>query len=117
MNQIAVKATLSDYPWMPRRAKSTYVPPKDTGTISLSQALLGTERVPDARQLNFLGKAKNIGDQKIFYAGDLSLLKCPCVSIVGSREVSDSGGCRHRMVSAQTFGRWNRSGFRFGLRR
>jgi DNA processing protein len=85
MNQIAVKATLSDYPWMPRRAKSTYVPPKDTGTISLSQALLGTERVPDARQLNFLGKAKNIGDQKIFYAGDLSLLKCPCPSLARGR--------------------------------
>jgi DNA processing protein len=91
MNQIAVKAALSDDPWMPRRSKSTYVKPKNTDTVSLSNALQGTERLPDTKQLNFLGNAKSIGDQRIFYAGDLSLLKRPCVSIVGTRDVSNAG--------------------------
>jgi DNA processing protein len=91
MNQIAVKAALSDDPWMPRRVKSSYVPPKDPGTVSLSQALQETGRLPDSKQLNFLGSAKSIGDQPIFYAGDISLLKRPCVSIVGTREVSENG--------------------------
>jgi DNA processing protein len=91
MNQIAVRAALSDDACMPRRAKSSYVPPKVSGTVSLSQALQGTERLQDAKQIDFIGSAKSVGDQRLFYAGDLSLLKRPCVSIVGTREVSDSG--------------------------
>jgi DNA processing protein len=91
MNQIAVKDALSDDAWMPPRAKSSYVPPKNSGTVSLSQALQGTERLQESKQIDFIGNAKSVGDQRLYYAGDLALLKQPCVSIVGTREVSDSG--------------------------
>ena len=57
----------------------------------LSTALRGTDRIPDDKQLKLIGDPKDPGDQRIYYAGDLSLLKCPCVSIVGTRQVSDSG--------------------------
>ncbi len=73
-----------------RQAPSGYVAPKNAGAILLSEALRGTPRFPDAKQLNFLGDAKNRG-LRIFYAGDLSLLQRPCVSIVGTRQVSDAG--------------------------
>ncbi len=76
---------------MPRRAKLGYVPPKDPGTITLSDALRGTKRLPENKQLGFLDGAKSNGDARIYYAGDLSLLKRPCVSIVGTRQVTDNG--------------------------
>lgn len=91
MTNLAVKAALSDDDWMPRRAKSEYTAPKSPGRVRLSEALSGTNRLPDAKQLDYLGGAKGPGDASIFYAGDLSLLKRPCVSIVGTREVSDTG--------------------------
>ena len=95
MTNIATKTALADDPWMsrtqPRVTKSSYVPPKDSGSMMLSEALRGTGRVPDAKQLNFLGNAKSPGNARIFYAGDTSLLKRSCVSIVGTRDVSDAG--------------------------
>jgi|SRR5579862_564628 len=76
---------------MPRRAKSKYVPPKNPSTASLADALRGTERLPENKQLGFLDGAKEDGEARLYYAGDLSLLARPCVSIVGTRKVSDAG--------------------------
>lgn len=91
MSNVAAKATLSEYEWMPRKRAESYAPPQHPSTIKLSEALRGTGRLPDDKQLDLLSAAKNPGDTHIFYAGDLSLLKLPCVSIVGTREVSDAG--------------------------
>jgi DNA processing protein len=76
---------------MPRRAKSNYTPPKDRGSIMLSEALRGTGRIEESKQLTLLDAAKKNGDLRLYYAGDLSLLSRPCVSIVGTRDVSDVG--------------------------
>jgi DNA processing protein len=83
-------ATIDDLP-MPRRAKSNYVPPTQFGTVTLADALRGTDRIPENKQLAFLDGAKGNGESSIYYAGDLSLLTRPCVSIVGTRDVSESG--------------------------
>lgn len=74
-----------------RRAKSGYVPPKHSDAVMLSEALRGTGRFADAKQPDFLDESKAQDDLRIYYAGDLSLLKRPCVSIVGTRDVSDAG--------------------------
>ena len=37
----------------------------------------------------------------VYYAGDLSLLKAPAVSIVGTREVSPEGALRARRLSRE----------------
>jgi DNA processing protein len=79
-----------DHP-MSRRVKTHYAPPGNPASIMLSEALRGTGRIDDDRQLDFLGDPKRNGDVRIYYAGNLSLLKRPCVSIVGTREVSDAG--------------------------
>lgn len=91
MPDIAVKAALLDDDWMPRKRASSYVPPPHSGTVMLSEALRGTKRFPVTKQLNMLDGAKENADTKIFYAGDLTLLKNNCISIVGTREVSDAG--------------------------
>src|SRR5690242_8405421 len=93
---IAGKATLADDRLMStaraRRSSPTgYVAPENAGAALLSEALRGTPRFPDDKQPSFLSDDKNRGDLRIFYAGDLSLLQRPCVSIVGTREVSKSG--------------------------
>jgi len=61
----------------------------------LSEALRDTGRMPSSKQLHFLGHGeKGRGDIPLFFPGDLSLLKQPCVAIVGTRQVSDAGRLR-----------------------
>src|SRR5438876_819842 len=95
MANVAVNAVLSDDPWMSEARghskKANYTPPAHSQTTMLSEALDGTERLADARQTSFLAEAKTRGDLRLFFAGDLSLLKRPCVSIVGTRGVSQAG--------------------------
>lgn len=91
MSDIAEWETRAQDHAMPRRAKSNYVPPKKRDTVTLSDALRGTGRLPENKQLGFLDGAKSNGDAHIYYAGDLSLLARPCVSIVGTREVTNNG--------------------------
>jgi DNA processing protein len=91
MSDVATKTAPSDDLWMPRRVKSDYVPPKRSEAIMLSDALCGTDRLPEDQQLKLIGDPKDRGDQRIYFAGDISLLQLPCVSIVGTRQVSESG--------------------------
>jgi DNA processing protein len=81
---------------MPRRAR--YLPPTDVGETTLNELLADTgRRVLDERQSDFLrsdGVKGGKGDVRIFYAGDISLLGKQCVSIVGTREVSEDGWLR-----------------------
>ena len=91
MSDIAVREAPSAHEAMPHRAKSKYTPPEHSSSIMLSEALRGTGRIEESTQLHMLGDPKKNGDQRIFYAGDLSLLPRPCVSIVGTRDVSDAG--------------------------
>lgn len=90
MSQVDASTALADDPWMPPRAQSRYVPPKESRSILLSEALRGTNRLPANQQLDFVG-TKDRADLTIFYAGDLSLLKLPSVAIVGTRQVSKAG--------------------------
>lgn len=92
MSDIADWGALAVDQSMPRRAKSGYTPPSHPASIMLSEALRETGRIEESKQLNFLSDQKKNGDLRIYYAGDLSLLSRPCVSIVGTRDVSEAGG-------------------------
>ncbi|MFT4119742.1 DNA-processing protein DprA [Bradyrhizobium sp.] len=89
MIQFAAKARRDDPEMTLTRSK--YVGPAQPQRTNLAHALDGTNRLPDSRQGDWLGNQKSIGDQILHYAGDLSLLTRPCVSIVGTREVSEAG--------------------------
>jgi DNA processing protein len=91
MSYIAGWAVPAEDQSMPRRAKTIYTPPKNPALIMLSEALRETGRIEESKQLNFLSDPKKNGDLRIYYAGDLSLLGRPCVSIVGTRDVSEAG--------------------------
>lgn len=91
MRDVAVETALAEDQWMPRRAKSHYAPPKNPGSVMLSAALEGSGRFPENKQLKLVGNPKDPGDMRLYYAGDLSLLKRPAVAVVGTREVSDAG--------------------------
>ena len=101
MSNIATSAVPSDDLWMPRRAKSDYVPPKNSDSAMLSEVLNGTDRFPDNKQLKLVGNPKDPGDTRVYYAGDLSLLKLPCVAVVGTRNVSDAGILRTQRLARE----------------
>lgn len=89
MTQVAAKARRDD-PEM-TVTSSKYVGPAQPRSTTLAHALEGTDRLPGSRQGDWVGNQKSFGDQILHYAGDLSLLARPCVSIVGTREVSEAG--------------------------
>jgi DNA processing protein len=94
MDTVAATTMLSDDQWMTspraRHKQSAYEPPRHTQSVLLSEALHATDRFPGVKQLNLLGESRDRSNSRIFYAGDLSLLDRPCISIVGTRQASDA---------------------------
>ena len=74
------------------RSGGGYVPPTSKRDVSLPALLkrIGRAKLED-RQMDFLRDASSGGEATVFYSGDLSILNAVAVSIVGTREVSDSG--------------------------
>jgi DNA processing protein len=78
--------------------RARYRPPKQAVQTTLDELLLegGRERLgekqSDMLRTSHVNGGK--GDVRIFYAGDKSLITRPCVSVVGTREVSDAGRLR-----------------------
>ncbi|GBQ91530.1 putative DNA processing protein DprA [Acetobacter nitrogenifigens DSM 23921 = NBRC 105050] len=82
--------------------KPRYSPPDTPHEVDLLSLVERTKRpFKNDRQIDFLrptGASKNAG-VNVFYAGELSVLNFPCVSIVGTREVSEGGFLRaHRLA-------------------
>jgi len=80
---------------MPKRTR--YSAPTGKAT-SLKEVLALANRAGLAEhQTDLLRSPTSAGgrdDVRIFYAGDLNILRSPCVSIVGTREVSEEGAAR-----------------------
>jgi DNA processing protein len=105
MSSIASKTARADDRWMSgpraRGRKSDYSPPENSGEIMLSDAIRGTGRLAEAAQLNFLSDPNARGDVRLYYSGNLSLLKRPCVAIVGTRQISEDGIRRTRRLTRE----------------
>jgi DNA processing protein len=87
-----------------RSSRSRYNPPTDTHSIPLSDLLRRGGRTElDSKQLDILrrGETTSGKDILIHFAGDLTALEAPCVSIVGTREVSERGNQRARWLSTK----------------
>src|SRR5258708_264275 len=89
MSDLATWMASADDTAMVRRAK--YIPPRNTGATMLSEALRGTGRFPENKQMDFVGAGKDRSDLRLYYAGDIALLQRPSVAIVGTRNVSQAG--------------------------
>jgi DNA processing protein len=81
----------------PRERAARYLPPARQVSITLSELLKRCNR-PELQTAQFdllrRGETTSGRDVLVHYAGDLDILNVPCVSIVGTREVSDEGRLR-----------------------
>lgn len=75
-----------------------YQAPSTSESIKLS-ALLSFIGRPLGGDQESLFRDQADADMDIFYAGDLSLLKRRCVSVIGARDVSAEGAARARKVA------------------
>lgn len=80
-----------------------YIPPKSIGEATLGRLLEGTgRRVPDDQpQMALFLSGRTRAGMIVYYAGNLALLKRPCVAIVGTRKVSDAGEARARRLARE----------------
>ena len=80
-----------------------YVPPRDVTEIELGALLefAGRALGPRSPELFATAEPSKTARMPIFYAGDLGLLKKPCVAIVGTREVSEDGAKRARRLARE----------------
>ena len=96
---------VSEYMATGRKKEGRYTPPRDVGVASVRALLEGTHRQPQGpKQLSMLSALNSShasDDLMVFTAGDLSLLKKPCVSVIGTREVSAEGVKRARRVAKE----------------
>jgi DNA processing protein len=83
-----------------KQSGERFAPPLSINRVSLSELLRETNRgeIEEAR-LDLLRRNAGDGDVQVYYAGDRALLCGPCVSVVGTREVSEEGHFRARRVA------------------
>jgi DNA protecting protein DprA len=88
----------------PHKSGAKYAPPvlEEVHALSLGDILLESGRAALAdKQLDLLRSGGKTQDVPIYAAGDVSLLKKPCVSIVGTRDVSEEGAKRARRLARE----------------
>jgi DNA processing protein len=79
-------------------SRSKYIPPKHVERISLDDLLSRAEAWKGTHQTTLDFGNKTGGLNFVYYAGDLSLLARPCVSVVGTRKVTPTGAARARRL-------------------
>ena len=85
----------------PTRDGPPYKPPKKLHLTSVAKLLDGVREIPK-NQEGRLGISKEmIGGLRLWCSGDLSLIRKPCVAIVGARKVSDVGAKRARRLARE----------------
>ena len=86
----------------PRRTHAdSYVPPSTVTTTTIGELIRGIREIPEQHQARFGITPEAGSGVKIWLAGDSSLVKLPCVAIVGSRDVSAEGAARARRLARE----------------
>lgn len=84
-----------------KAATPPYAPPASVLTASLGDLLKDVRQIPENQQER-LGISVGSGNgAKLWLAGDLSLIKLPCVAVVGARRVSREGASRARRLARE----------------
>lgn len=91
---------------MPRRdgkrpRLEPYVPPKDFSVVWLADLISGTRPIPENQQTRLGISGEGRKGLRLWAAGDLSLVRKPCVAVVGAREVSSEGAARSRRLGRE----------------
>jgi len=77
-----------------------YLPPQDLSVIKIADLLEGVREIPETQQ-GRLGITEGSRGFSLWCAGDLSLVKRPCVAVVGARQVSAAGAARARRLARE----------------
>jgi DNA processing protein len=86
----------------PRSAQAdSYVPPSTVSTTTIGELIGGIRQIPEQHQARFGVTPESGSGVKIWVAGDASLVKLPCVAIVGSRKVTAEGANRTRRLARE----------------
>jgi DNA processing protein len=86
----------------PNRAQpESYIPPSVVVTTTIGELLRGIREIPEQHQARFGITPEGGSGAKIWLAGDSSLVKLPCVAIVGARKVSAEGAARARRLARE----------------
>jgi len=88
-----------------RKSRNTpgdpYAPPEHVITSTLGELIQGVRTIPEDQQER-MGFTRDGGfGAKLWMAGDISLVKQPCVAIVGARNVSTEGAARSRRLARE----------------
>jgi DNA protecting protein DprA len=82
-------------------AQNPYVAPSSVGVASLPELVVGAGRtLSNERQFALLKRDRH-EEVRVYYSGDLKVLCGPCVSIVGTREVSVEGRRRSERLARE----------------
>lgn len=82
------------------RRRTTYARPSIFHELPLGSLLdIAGRSIPKEREGLF--RKPEESDPIIFYSGDLAILKSPCVSVIGARDVSAEGGARASRISRE----------------
>lgn len=85
-----------------RKAQAdVYVPPSAVTTTTIGELIRGIREIPEQHQARFGITPEGGAGAKIWMAGDASLVRLPCVAIVGSRNVSAEGAARARRLARE----------------
>jgi DNA processing protein len=79
----------------------SYVPPSAVVTTTVGELLLGIREIREQHQGRFGITQDGGSGAKLWTAGDLSLVKRPCVAIVGARNSSPEGAARARRLARE----------------
>ena len=77
-----------------------FLPPQNVSVIKIADLLEGVRAIPETQQ-GRLGITEGSRGFALWCAGDLSLVKKPCLAVVGARQVSTSGAARARRLARE----------------
>lgn len=83
------------------RGRARYVAPVHIEVRTLRDLVEWTGRSIEGGQLTLLAGRRSDPESDVYIAGDANLLRSPCVSIVGTREVTDEGWSRARRLARE----------------
>lgn len=83
---------------LPDRA---YVPPPELSIVKLADLLDGVREIPETQQGRLGITLQGGRGIPLWCAGDLSIIRRPCVAVVGARKVSRAGAARTRRLSRE----------------
>lgn len=78
-----------------------YVPPRVVEIKTLGELLEGVREIPKNQEGRLSLSGEMIGSLSLWGSGDLSLVRKPCVAVVGTRQVSRDGAARSRRIARE----------------